>query len=162
MAQGRFRAGLSIPPADACSPSPALGLHFQLRQGPLLPTPGEPCGAAPPGSLAEVQPPLCRAGWRCGEPSPPLSLPSARCHLNSPVDSWAEAAGAGLQRPSRAARRRTAVQSRARRQRSHWLGAVTPRGAAAAASADWRAGGHPPRRARTGACRLGCAEAHRL
>lgn len=34
-----------------------------------------------------------------------------------------------------------AVQSRARRQRGHWLSAVTPRGAAAAASADWRAGG---------------------
>lgn len=33
-----------------------------------------------------------------------------------------------------------AVQSRARRQRGHWLCAVTPRGAAAAASADWRAG----------------------
>lgn len=33
------------------------------------------------------------------------------------------------------------MQSRARRQQSHWLGAVTPRGAAAAASADWRAAG---------------------
>lgn len=33
-----------------------------------------------------------------------------------------------------------AVQSRARRQRGHWLCSVTPRGAAAAASADWRAG----------------------
>lgn len=62
------------------------------------------------------------------------------CPRPSSRQSPAAAAAAG-RRPRLMSRAgEAAVQSRARRQRGHWLCAVTPRGAAAAASADWRAG----------------------
>lgn len=45
---------------------------------------------------AGVQPPFSEAGrgGRRAEPLPSTPLLPARCHLNSPVDSWAEAEGA--------------------------------------------------------------------
>lgn len=62
------------------------------------------------------------------------------CPGPSSRQSPAVAAAAG-RRPGLVSRAgEAAVQSRAPRQRGHWLCAVTPRGAAAAASADWRAG----------------------
>jgi hypothetical protein len=90
-----------------------------------------------------------RSRTRAGHARPP-SLPFFPALAAAPIpqpaagrrpSGLARGRAGEARRPSRAARRRPAVQSRARRQRSHWLGAVTPRGAAAAASADWRAGG---------------------
>lgn len=78
--------------ADACSPAPDRRLDFQPRLEPApLPAPGEPRGTPQRRStrrLASRLPPLGLGGAAA---SPPRSLPSARCHLNSLVDSWAEA-----------------------------------------------------------------------
>lgn len=75
-----------------------------------------------------------------GCPVPGSPRPSRCCPRPSSRQSPAAAAAAG-RRPRLVSRAgEAAVQSRARRQRGHWLCAVTPRGAAAAASADWRAG----------------------
>lgn len=168
---------------EACSPAPVLRLAFLPHSPRLAPSaPGSPAARPTPPRRRALRPASsrsCLVGWAAdgrgrrgaaASPPRPAPLPSARCHLNSPSTPGrrpsepsrrARAAGGGPGRPSRAARRRPAVQSRARRQQSHWLGAVTPRGAAAAASADWRAGGYPAGRARAGACRTGCSEAHR-
>lgn len=63
------------------------------------------------------------------------------CSRFSSSQSPVAAAAAGRRPRLASGAGEAAVQSRARRQRGHWLCAVTPRGAAAAASADWRSGG---------------------
>lgn len=77
------------------------------------------------------------------EPSRPAPLPSARCHLNSPVDSWAEAERAFAKGEGGGRRARAplpggaapAGRAVARSPLSKAIGsAQSPRGAAAAAS----------------------------
>lgn len=81
-------------PGQGC-PKPGLRLHFSAAS-PLArasPPPGSPAGRRPPTGPRPAAPLQGRA-WparRLAEPSRPAPLPSARCHLNSPVDSWAEA-----------------------------------------------------------------------
>lgn len=72
-------------PAALRSPSARFPASPPAR---TLLAPGEPCGRRPapfagPGPAAPLR------GWAA--PRRALSLPSARCHCNSPVDSWAEA-----------------------------------------------------------------------
>lgn len=80
---------LSFP---ASSPAPALGLDFQSRHGPVsLPAPGEPRRTPQrrPASRPTSSHPSLELGGAAANPPLP-----ARCHLNSPVDSRAEAEGA--------------------------------------------------------------------
>lgn len=105
------------------------------KTGPFLPHRRRPPSLVL-GSLQSQKTVLGR-GVRCPAAH---DLPGC-CSRSSSRQSPVAAAAAGRRPLWRAGRGEAAVQSRARRQRGHWLSAVTPRGAAAAASADWRAGG---------------------
>lgn len=81
-------------PGQGC-PKPGFRLHFSAASPPARASspPGSPAGRRPPTGPRPAAPLQGRA-WparRLAEPSRPAPLPSARCHLNSPVDSWAEA-----------------------------------------------------------------------
>lgn len=67
---------------------PRRGFQPRLRPAPVL-APGSPADAAPPRPAR--RPRSSRPSAGPAAPRRALSLPSARCHVNSPVDSWAEA-----------------------------------------------------------------------